>query len=97
MRVTDSISFPENQDISTKLGGVDAHKVESQTEGSNLAPDQTDLSGNPLKVQDLKNQLASLPDVRQEKVRDLQKAIADGTYKIDSNKIADAMLKDFAG
>jgi negative regulator of flagellin synthesis FlgM len=34
------------------------------------------------------------PDVREDRVADLKKRIADGTYQIDSGKIADGMLHE---
>ena len=97
MRVNDPISFPENRDVTNKIGGVDAPKVKDQSESVVFTQDQTELSSGLQKVQELKTQLTSLPDVRHEKVQALQKAVADGTYEVDSGKIADAMLTDLAG
>jgi len=94
MRVSDSISFPENQDVTGKVGGVDSPKVKGQPESPGLAPDETDLSANLQKVQELKTQLANLPDVRLERVQELRTAVSNGTYQVDPGKIADAMLTD---
>ena len=33
-----------------------------------------------------------IPDVRTEKVEGLRKSIADGTYRIDSNKVAEKII-----
>jgi len=97
MRVSDSISFPENQDITSKVGGVDTPKVKGQSESPSFTQDETDLSANLQKVQALKTHLANLPDVRLERVQVLQNAISNGTYEVDSGKIADAMMNDLAG
>ena len=98
MLVTDSISFPENQDItSNKVGGVDAAKVKGQSDSIGLSQDETELSADLKKVQELKTQLATMPEVRQERVQQLKNAISDGTYEVDSGKIADAMITDLAG
>ena len=94
MRVSDSISFPENQNVTTKVGSADSSKVKGQSESPGLALDQTDLSANLQKVKELKTQLANLPDVRQERVMELRNAVSNGTYQVDSGKIADAMLTD---
>ena len=98
MRVYDSISFPEDQGITSKVDGANTPKVKGQSESLDFFPDETtSLSGNLQEVQELKAQLANLPEVRLEKVQDLQKAIANGTYKVDAGKIADAMITDLAG
>jgi flagellar biosynthesis anti-sigma factor FlgM len=97
MRVSDSISFPENKDITSKVGGVDTPKVKGQSESPSFTQDETDLSANLQKVQELKTHLANLPDVRLERVQVLQNAISNGTYEVDAGKIADAMMNDLAG
>jgi len=97
MRVNDSISFPENQGISSQVGGVDSPKVKGQSESHGFTQDETDLSADLQKVQGLKAQLANLPDVRFERVHELQKAVSSGTYEVGAGNIADAMLTDLAG
>ena len=98
MRVSDSISFPENLDInSNKVGAAKASKAEGEAGGTGFGQDETDLSANLQKVQELKAQLGNMPDVRLEKVQALQKAVSNGTYQVDSGKIADAMIADLAG
>jgi flagellar biosynthesis anti-sigma factor FlgM len=59
--------------------------------------DQTQLSASQSRVQDLKNQLTSLPDVRQDRVAELQKAIGNGTFHASDEQLADAILGDFFG
>ena len=38
--------------------------------------------------------VAAAPDVREDRIQALKAAIADGTYKVDSRKLARAMLED---
>jgi len=97
MRIQGSISFPENQDITDKLGGVNAPKVQGQSDRVGFTQDETNLSADLQKVQTLKAQLANLPDVRQERVQELQAAVQNGTYEVGAGKIADAMMTDLAG
>jgi flagellar biosynthesis anti-sigma factor FlgM len=40
-------------------------------------------------------QLAALPEVRQERVQQLQQALASGQYRIDTHQVARAMLQDW--
>ena len=96
MRVSDSLSLPENQDVRSKTGSANGAKIPDQS-SVGRTEDATDLSSDLQKVQQLKAQLAHLPDVRQEKVEALKKAVQSGTYEVDAGKIADAMLSDLAG
>lgn len=96
MRVTDSISFPENQDVAGKLGSTNAPKTQEQS-GVGFAEDATDFSPDLQKVENLKAQAANLPDIRQERVQELRKAVQSGTYEVSANKIADAMMTDLMG
>ena len=96
MRVSDSLSVPENQDVRSTAGGANATKIADQS-NVGRSEDATNLSSNLQMVQQLKTQLENLPDVRQEKVEALQKAVQSGTYEVSADKIADAMLMDFAG
>ena len=96
MKVSDSISFPEYQDVSTKVGNANAPKAQGQSDAL-VTEDAADISTDPKKVQDLKAHLAGLPDVRQEKVEQLRNAIQSGTYEVSPGKIADAMIRDLGG
>ena len=97
MRVSDSISFPDSQDTANKIGDVSASKVQNQPASVGFAEDETDLSAGLAKVQDLKTQLANLPEVRLARVKELQEAVLSGTYEVGAGKIADAMMTDLAG
>ncbi len=58
----------------------------------NASPEEkVNLSATARDIQKLKNAVDQLPDVRTEKVQDLQKQIEQGTYKVDSDKIAEKM------
>ncbi|MGO8789738.1 MAG: flagellar biosynthesis anti-sigma factor FlgM [Terriglobia bacterium] len=96
MRVSDSLSFPENQDIASTASNANAPKIQGQSNVS-FSQDAADLSSDLQTVQQLKTQLANLPDVSQERTQALQKAVQDGTYEVDTGKIADAMLTDLVG
>jgi len=59
--------------------------------------DQTQLSASQSRVQDLKAELTSLPDVRRDRVAALQKAIGNGSFQPSDQQIAEAILGDFFG
>lgn len=55
--------------------------------------DQTSVSA----AANLVNEAISLPDIRTEKVAQIQQAIQDGTYKVDSSKVAEKMIDNMLG
>ncbi|SPD73329.1 Negative regulator of flagellin synthesis, anti-sigma-28 factor FlgM [uncultured Desulfobacterium sp.] len=55
--------------------------------------DKVELSQAFRDVNKAKEELASIHDIRTEKVDEIKKQINDGTYKIDGNKIAFNMVR----
>ena len=58
-----------------------------------IVGDQTHLSG----AASLASQAASVPDVRQEKVTSVQTALADGTYSVKSDEVAQSLMHHLLG
>jgi negative regulator of flagellin synthesis FlgM len=54
--------------------------------------ERVDLSTTAKDIQQLKDALSKLPDVREEKVQEVQRMLKDGTYKIDADQIAGKMV-----
>lgn len=48
-------------------------------------------------IQSLKAQLDKLPDVRQNKMQALQRAVQNGSYEVDNYQLADAIWAEFFG
>ena len=96
MRVSDSISLPQDSNVADKVGGAGSGKQQNQAGSVGLGQDVTDFSTDPQKVQELKTQLANLPAVRPERVQELRSAVQNGTYEVSADKIADAMLANLA-
>ena len=46
-------------------------------------------------IRELAKVIKDLPDIREEKVAELKKQIDQGTYKVDEEKIAFKMIKEF--
>ncbi len=58
--------------------------------------DTAQLSADQVRVQALSAQVNALPEIRQEKVAALGRAIRDGTYQVSPEQTAEAMLAEFS-
>jgi len=56
--------------------------------------DRVELSKTAIEMQRAKSLSDAAPDIREGKVTEIKKQIEDGTYKIDSEKIAYKMIKE---
>jgi flagellar biosynthesis anti-sigma factor FlgM len=64
--------------------------------GSSEPGDTVQLSGTLALAQQLKVQLAQVPDVRSARVAALQQQIQQGSYRPSSDQIANALLAEFS-
>ena len=64
------------------------------TTGSASSQDAAQLSAGVQRVSALESQLAQLPEVRPERIAQLQQAIRSGNYSVSNDQIAAAMLSD---
>jgi len=62
-----------------------------------LGTDRAELSIDQARVHALAAQVNSLPEVRQEKVAALARALRNGEYKVSPEQTADAMLSEISG
>ncbi|RME67977.1 MAG: flagellar biosynthesis anti-sigma factor FlgM [Nitrospirae bacterium] len=56
--------------------------------------DSVHLSDKARKVEELRKAVDAVPEVRQDRVQALKRAIQEGTYRIDAEKIAQKMLEE---
>ncbi len=56
--------------------------------------DQVHLSGKAKELEELKQIIQQMPEIRTDKVEALKKAIQEGSYQVDSLKIAGKMLEE---
>jgi negative regulator of flagellin synthesis FlgM len=56
--------------------------------------DRVELSPQSQDMKKIHEILATTPEMRTEKVAELKKAIADGTYRVKTEDLADKMLKE---
>ncbi|NPB10049.1 MAG: flagellar biosynthesis anti-sigma factor FlgM [Thermodesulfobacteria bacterium] len=56
--------------------------------------DRVELSSTAREMKKIESVLETTPDVRADKVKAIKEQIEAGTYKVDSKKVANAMLAD---
>mgnify|MGYP001305502322 CR=1 FL=1 len=54
--------------------------------------EKVDLSTTARDIQQLKDTISKLPDVREEKIQEVQKMLKDGTYNVTAEQIARKMV-----
>jgi flagellar biosynthesis anti-sigma factor FlgM len=61
----------------------------------NTSPkDRVDISSRSKEIADIMSAIDQLPDVRTNKVQEVQKSVEAGTYSVDASKVADKILKN---
>jgi negative regulator of flagellin synthesis FlgM len=55
--------------------------------------DKVEISGARDEIERLKEKIESLPSTREEKIASIKLAVESGTYKVDGQAVAKAMLK----
>ncbi|MBI4686806.1 MAG: flagellar biosynthesis anti-sigma factor FlgM [Nitrospirae bacterium] len=89
---------PETQDIYVKnqKPDVNVSKVaagEGKDEGVKIS-DKVNISARAKDIEKLKEAINDLPDVRTQKVESVKNAIMEGTYEVNSIKVAERMLEE---
>lgn len=58
------------------------------------ATEQVSISARAKDIQQARNIIAATPDLREDKVRELKAQLDQGTYKIDTDKLAEIMVTE---
>ncbi|MGH9377674.1 MAG: flagellar biosynthesis anti-sigma factor FlgM [Terriglobia bacterium] len=97
-----NIRFPDAASSNSKV--ENQNPARGANTGSTQAPGNagvsqgtSEVSLSQTGVQALKAQLANVPDIRQERVQTLQKAVENGSYKPSNQEIASAIHADLFG
>ncbi|MDZ7672936.1 MAG: flagellar biosynthesis anti-sigma factor FlgM [Halanaerobiales bacterium] len=71
------------------LNQQDNNNVKKQTK-----LDQVNISNEAKEIQNIKETLENKSEIRQEKVDQIKNQIQNGTYQVDSQKIAEKIISD---
>ncbi|HZP02593.1 MAG TPA: flagellar biosynthesis anti-sigma factor FlgM [Terriglobia bacterium] len=96
MKIDAPLSFPKSLEPE-RAGSAGAAQGSNQADRVGLSKDEVRFSVDAEKVQQLKADLAGLPEMRQDRVEALKQAVNSGTYKVSNEKIAEAMFQDLLG
>ena len=67
----------------------------NQKVGGSAAPEEkVNLSTKARDIQQLRDAINQLPDVREDKVRELKDQVEKGTYDVNGQKVADKMVAE---
>jgi negative regulator of flagellin synthesis FlgM len=66
--------------------------VDKQLSGAVAAEEKVDLSARAKDMQQIKNAVAKLPDIREEKVKELSDKIDKGAYSINAARLSEKMV-----
>jgi negative regulator of flagellin synthesis FlgM len=81
-------------DTLVKTGNAEAQKgTRSKGSDSQSIVDKVEISGGRDEIEKLKGKIQSMPPTREEKIASVKEAVQSGTYKVDAQAVAKAMLK----
>jgi negative regulator of flagellin synthesis FlgM len=91
-----------NDQLSSVVNRYKTDPLEKKDDASRTKPktaaqggDRVDLTINSGDIEQLKQTMQGMSDVRSERVAALKQSIADGTYSVDSKKVAEKMLDNW--
>lgn len=103
MRVnqTGGRSQVESSETNSTSRATEATKAQNAKRGSKTSSDKAtntsvnaEISSRAKEFGRAKSVASSAPDVREEKIAELKKRIAEGRYKVDSNAVADRLVDE---
>jgi flagellar biosynthesis anti-sigma factor FlgM len=93
MRVDAPLINPENLD-SQKVENPGSSTTQTRPTSVKSSQDQARLSVDAGKIEQLKAQVSSLPEVRQDRVAALSQAVQSGSYQVTDQQLASAIHSD---
>lgn len=77
----------------TKVTSGNQSAAQSATQGSTEAIDKLTLTDTVAQLIELQDSLSKVPDVRNEKVEAIRQALAEGLYEVDTDMLAENLVK----
>lgn len=93
MKITQQKPIDLGGYLTGKVGAVSKEKVDTKDGKVAGSPDRIDVSEKAKVLQKAKNAVDASPDVREEKVSSLKKAIDEGSYNVSSEEVAESLIK----
>ena len=81
-----------NSNQSSSVKSRNEAKQENQSNSTPAAGDRVTLTNTASRLKDIEQQLNNSPAVDNARVAEVQSAISNGEYNVDSDRIADKML-----
>ena len=78
----------------SKLYQTNNIKSTKSVKGSSFS-DKLEISQTGKDYQIAKSALKSVPDVREERVREIKERIASGTYNVNAEEVADKLIENY--
>jgi negative regulator of flagellin synthesis FlgM len=78
-----------------KVGPAERNSAAPAAQNQVPTEDKVDLSSQSKEMKKIADALAATPDVRAEKVEALKKQVESGQYQVNSDAVAEKMLKEF--
>ena len=100
MKIDPNVSLPQNS-ASQRVEQSSSAPARAQGEKATVArkdvQDQAQISVDQGRVNQLQAEVTRLPDVRQDRVEALQRAVQDGSFQVSNEQIADKLFAELLG
>ena len=87
-----SVHSKEAVDGSQSRPGRERPEVAEHGQARRKPTDSVSLTDTPARMRELESALSGLPPVDSQRVQEIRKALADGSYRPDPQRVADKLL-----
>lgn len=94
MKITDIRGTGVSQLQTEQAGAVDSRAAKKTDLNQTAGADNINLSQEARLMQKAAQVIGQTPEVREEKVATLKEAVDQGTYRVDSEKVANSIIAD---
>ena len=96
MRIDSHLSFPAGQQPE-RVDPSASSPAHGRAEATAVVRDEARLTVDRDRITELAAKLSRLPEIRQDRVEALQRAVREGRYQISSEQIAEAVFSELLG